>query len=435
MQTGSGEGFDCAVTRAIAALRDDLPYVLALSGGMDSMVLLHALATRGLNLRVLHVNHGLQAKASDWARFCVEQSACYGLQCHVLQPGQPAPGANVEAWAREQRYACLSAALRPAEILLTAHHQRDQAETVLLNLLRGSGLRGLAGMHALRSFGNWRLRRPLLEVSPDALKTYAERHKLAWQDDPSNADARFTRNYLRAEVLPRIRARFPSADAAMARSALLVQEALRLQQLELDEYLDGEALRLDVMAGLPLERRHHVLLQYLSCLQLPWPRFRMRKEIWRQMLEAAPDREPRVAWPGVELRRYRDRLYAMTPLTEDGFPQAWTVGAKGQACWAFGGYLQWTLPEAGVIDVYRGGEVIRHADGRHRRLKHLFQQHGVPPWLRRRMPLLYCAGELLAVGALWQASHVPGLQWRWLMENASGTGTQASGIAGEHESS
>ncbi len=408
---GNSAKADPGVAEAVAALARPGRYVLAFSGGIDSTVLLHAAAARrdeGLCLRALHVNHGLHPQAADWARHCREQAAALGVDCQVLML-DAAPAGNLEAWARERRYAVLGAALREGEVLLTAHHQQDQAETVLLHLLRGSGELGLAAMAGARRLGSHRLLRPLLSVSSAQIASYAQAEGLHWLEDPANRDLRFDRNFLRQEILPRLSARFGGVESNLARSASLLGDLGGL--IDPGSFSEGGGLSLGRLATAPPALRDRVLLAWLRQRDLPAPRHRMLKQIWRQFLEAAPDAEPQVSWPGAELRRYRGILHAMPPL-EPLRPLHWRLETEGEADWPFGGRIRWRLPFAAEVRIPQGGEQIV-LGGHRRRLKSLFQQAGVPPWERRRTPLLWCGERLLAVGNRWHTvGHGPD-EWRW----------------------
>ena len=306
-----------AATDWVAALPGALPaatgFAVAFSGGRDSTVLLHALAGRVQPLRALHVEHGLHPQASDWADHCRAVAQSLGLPCEVLRLDEAPPSGNQEAWARERRYAALGAALGEEECLLTAHHAQDQAETLLLNLLRGSGPRGLAAMPARRRLpGGQYLARPLLAIFPEQLADYAARHGLAWVEDPANQDRRFDRNFLRHEILPRLRERQPGAVAALARSAGFAAELVAGDDLaeDLAALADGAQIDVAGLRALPECRRNRVFFAWLRAQGLPLPRRRMLAEIWRQMLDARRDSQPVVAWPGAELSRQRDKIQA-----------------------------------------------------------------------------------------------------------------------------
>ena len=209
------ENLQQAVYHKLVSIPATRRYLVAYSGGLDSTVLLHILASLAPRLKVsvlaIHVDHRLQAKSKKWAQFCL--ATCKELavpaQVHTLE-GSPPKGASVEAWAREQRYARIAAQIEPGDTVVTAHHQRDQAEALLLQLFRGAGPHGLAATAGQTSLGRGTLLRPLLDVGYASLKDYAHAHELKWLEDPSNGDQRFDRNFLRGEILPRLRNRWPS---------------------------------------------------------------------------------------------------------------------------------------------------------------------------------------------------------------------------------
>jgi tRNA(Ile)-lysidine synthase len=227
------------LSAALAELTQRMPvrvagYCVGLSGGLDSAVLLHALVSLqragvGSPLRVLHVDHALLPDSAAWASRCERLADAYGTECAVLRiDARPRPGESPEAAAREARYAALAGALRPDEALLTAHHADDQLETVLLQLFRGGGLRGLAAMPRSARLGRgWHLR-PLLEFERAELLAWARHERLDWIEDPSNVNARFDRNYLRHDVLPAVRARWPSVARTVARTAGYAAEAAEI---------------------------------------------------------------------------------------------------------------------------------------------------------------------------------------------------------------
>lgn len=408
---------DALIASALRIIAPGTSCAVAYSGGRDSSVLLHALAhlRPELPLRALHVDHGLHAASADWAEFCARSCRQLGVEFQALRPDGPAAQSNREAWAREQRYALLVDALRPGEVLLTAHHQRDQAETLLLNLLRGSGAEGLAAMPVARSVGDHQLLRPLLGVSAERMAFYARAHGLNWIEDPSNAATNQDRNFLRHEVLPLLASRFGRVEANLARSAALLGE---IDHLEPDWAVLAPtgALQLDALAEINAAGRNHVLRCWLRRQDLPSPRYRMLSQLWQQCLAAGPDRLPVIRWPGCELRRYRRQLFAMRPLVE-ATPIDWTVTGTGRRDWPWGGEIRWCLHGEGQVHTLQGGEVIELAQGR-RRLKTLFQAAGVPPWERRRLPLLSVDGRLVAVADRWRAADFPDTAWCWRVNDS-----------------
>jgi tRNA(Ile)-lysidine synthase len=292
---------------------------VAYSGGLDSAVLLSALASlrarEHFALRALHIDHRLQAPSADWARAARRRARKLRVPCRIIElsiaRGQRQ---SIEAAAREARYRALAAALAPDELLLTAHHQEDQLETVLLALLRGSGVRGLSAMGAVTPWAGRLLLRPLLAVSRQQLEQFARAHRLDWSEDPSNVDERFDRNYLRGSVLPLIRRRWPAAAATVSRSAAHLAEARGLlEQLAgsgLADARDGGALCVSALRRLALPQRRNAVRQWIAERGLQPPDHRRVREICGPMLAARQDALPRVSWRGGELRRYADRLFA-----------------------------------------------------------------------------------------------------------------------------
>ncbi|MFN2309960.1 MAG: tRNA lysidine(34) synthetase TilS [Gammaproteobacteria bacterium] len=437
-------------------------YWVAFSGGLDSQVLLHALAARRARLPgllgALHVNHNLQDPASAWAAHCRKVCADLAVPYRVLEvDAQPAPGESPEAAARAARYRALAGAVPPDGVLLTAHHRDDQAETLLLQLLRGAGPKGLAAMPASIDVA-WverqrnpgfaplnpgypvRLVRPLLECARDDLHAYAQGHDLAWIEDPSNACTDYDRNFLRHEILPRLRARWPALGATLARSAGHQAEATGLlDELAALDLAPGPAHTLSVSALLRLSapRRANLLRHWLARQRLPLPSRAVLAEIDRALLHAAADAQPVVCWGGVCLRRYRDALMIDAPATAGAAAEA--VDSGRCIDWAVQQPL--SLP-AGILSaepVRGGGVACRHLEGgrcqvrfrrggerlqpagrrQHHSLKHLFQEAGVPPWERARVPLIYRGDTLIAVAGHWvcegfqAAENQAGLHFLW----------------------
>jgi tRNA(Ile)-lysidine synthase len=393
---------------------------VALSGGLDSSVLLHAMAEvaheRSIRLRALHVDHGLQAESAAWAQSCRAACDAAGIPLQVVSLGLEVPrGASVEAAAREARYAALAAQLSAGERLLTAHHRDDQLETVLIQLLRGAGVAGLAAMPARARLGRgWQLR-PLLDVDRAELRAYADRHGLAWHEDPMNEALRFDRGYLRARVLPAIRERWPSAAATVARGAAHLAEASRLladvAAADAAGILDAGRLSLEGLGRLPRERQVNLLRWWLREEGLRPPAAAQLGAVLPDFFSARADGAPRLAWPEGEIRRYRGRLYAGRPLPARPRAVAWGEAATFDLGAGLGSLqlveaadsgLRAPLPAAPELRFRVGGETIKPHPGRPRkRLKDLCQEAGIVPWMRDRLPLLYVDGRLAAVGDLW----------------------------------
>ncbi len=406
-------------------------YVVAYSGGLDSHVLLHAMTTLRPQLPVgtggvvaLHVDHGLQEQSAAWATHC--QTVCAGLDvpCEVLSvDARPLQGEGPEAAAREARYQALAQWLCPGDCLLTAHHQDDQAETLLLQLMRGAGPRGLAAMPLHSPLGRAMLARPLLELSRQALEGYARAHGLSWVDDPSNRHTHLDRNFLRHEILPRLQQRWPSLHRTLARGAGHQGEAAALLDSLGRQDLAGlgvtEAKSCVPVAGLgQLEpvRQRNLLRSWLYGLGLPMPSQTVLERVRTEMLTPREDAMPLVHWTGAEVRRYRGQLYAMPPLAEHDPARslAWADTASPLPLESAGGVLSAravqgeglraaALAEAGCrVAFRRGGEHCRPSGRGHRHsLKKLFQEQGIPPWQRDRLPLIFIGSELAAVANLW----------------------------------
>jgi tRNA(Ile)-lysidine synthase len=395
-------------------------YLVAFSGGCDSTVLLHALQALGNELPApllaVHVDHGLQAPSSRWAAHCAALCAGWQVACECRRVDAHAEaGESREAAARRARYGALAAAMRPGDVLLTAHHRDDQAETFLLQLLRGAGPRGLAAMPGCVSFGKGHLARPLLGFSRAQLCDYARRQGLAWIDDPSNFDTVFDRNYLRNTILPPLIERWPAAPRAIARASTHQAEAaLLLDELaaeDLGRLQSGDALHIAGLRALSQQRARNLLRYRIRSLGLPVPDAGRTQRILDEVVNARKDATPRVAWPGAEARRYRDRLFllpALPPVPADAFPWDGRTPLVAPGL----GVLDASDVPGGLDPVWRGarlqvrfgvaGERCRPVGGAHHHsLKKLWQAAGVPPWERERTPLLYVNGVLAAVGTRW----------------------------------
>ena len=416
---------------------------IAYSGGRDSSVLLHAAADlwrdgRVAALRALHVDHGLHPDAPRWRAHCAATCSALGVPfASVAVDAQPRAGESPEAAARDARYVALAKLLAPGEWLLTAHHRDDQAETLLLQLLRGAGLAGLAAMPAHAPFAGGRLVRPLLDLGRDVLAAYASRHALEWCEDPGNAVLAPDRNYLRHVVLPALAQRWPAAATCLARSAAHCAEAAELLDTlaagdlaAIGVPADSPALPLAALRPLPAPRRRLLLRHWLAGLGLPLPGRRVLARIDDEMLGAAADRSPCVAWPGAELRRHRETLYAQPPMpgAVDRSTRDWDPARPLELPWGTlsarpvrGSGLDpaQLVPGRVVVTTRAGGERLRLPGRPTRPLKKLLQEAGVPPWRRARLPLVWIDGALAAVAGLWIAAdfaaapEAPGLGLEW----------------------
>jgi tRNA(Ile)-lysidine synthase len=370
--------------------------------------------------RAMHVHHGLHADADRWARHCQEICAALGVELEIVhvQVMRDA-GEGIEAAARQARYAAFAAALREGECLVTAHHQDDQAETVLLRLLRGSGAGGLGAMRALRPFANGQHWRPLLATPRAVLADYAQAHGLSWIDDPSNASEHHDRNFLRHRVMPVLHERWPQAAAALARSAALLSDHASLldgetaRKLAQVQGVDPNTLSVISLQQFSAPWRALIVRQWIESLDLPTLPATGVDMIEQELLSARADASAEFRWHGAVIRRWRDLLYAEA-LVRD-LPSDWRVAWNGAAPLQLptgmhliqipvGAASAEIAPQLSPFNVAsrRGGERITLPGRTHSHaLKNVLQEFGVPPWQRRRLPLVFAAdGELLAVGDL-----------------------------------
>ncbi|MGJ7903381.1 tRNA lysidine(34) synthetase TilS [Lysobacter sp. 1R34A] len=418
------------ITAALGAL-PPTPLCVGYSGGLDSTALLHALAAsaqaRAQGLRAWHVHHGLHPQADAWAAHCAETCARLGLEFSVSRVSVAAAGDGPEAAARRARHAAFAAGLGDGETLLLAHHRDDQAETVLLRLLRRSGPDGLAAMRAWRDCGRGRLWRPLLDLPRAALQAYASAQGLQWIDDPSNDEHHYDRNFLRHRVLPVLRERWPHADAAFAASARLNAQAAELldneDALALAEVrsLDPQALSRSGLRALPSARRARVLRRWVATLGLPPLAAEGVAQVEARLLDARADAEAEFVWHGAVVRAWRDLLHAERQ--RPALAGDWQAEWDGRAALALPDGGEWRLHGADRFEApclahgRRGGERIALPGRSHRHaLKQALQDLGVPPWERRRLPLLSSAdGELLAAGDLLLSARMDA----WLRERGA----------------
>lgn len=413
---------------------------LGLSGGLDSMVLLHALAALELTVPViaLHVNHQISPYSNQWQAQC--EASCRALNVPFLaeRVAVKVSGRGLEDAARAARYAVFEQHLQAGDVLLTAHHADDQAETLLLRLLRGAGPRGLAAMASARPLGLGTLCRPLLTVARAALQTYAEAQQLVWVDDESNADIHYDRNFLRHQIMPLLAQRWPQVNQRFQQSAKLCGDAdqllgeLAAEDLSRSERCAerlGESLCLVFLVSLSLARRHNLLRHWLQLQGCTVPEQSHLLQVEQQLIAGRQDAEAAVTWGGMTLHRYRNRLYAV-PVVEGGVEGgagsdnqttdflggSVTLGGQDKRCVLIGGgslsfeycesvpdnrYLRADLTSL-QLTRRQGGERCQPAGRTHSQtLKRLLQEYALEPWWRPQLPLIFCNDHLVAVGDLW----------------------------------
>jgi tRNA(Ile)-lysidine synthase len=438
--------FGAAVLAAV--LDRDVPVgarglVVGLSGGPDSACLLTAVkeaaATRASfwPVRAVHVDHGLQAAsdalAASAARLCRHLEVPLALASVEVETGR---GVSLEAAARAARYRAFERALEPDECLLTAHHAKDQAETLLLQLLRGAGLKGLSAMPPCRRFGKgWHVR-PLIDITPEALASYRAARGVEALEDPMNRDVRFDRVYLRARVWPALEARWPGAALALTRTAHHLADAQTLLDHRAADTMrrlrDGEALLVAGLRALGARERLSVLRHWLNDFGVTPPSTRKLTEAVRQVMTADSDHLPEIVWGEHALRRYQARLFVTSAAVPAlGAPQEWRIAPGARLELGEGlGTLRWTeqrggldgarLPEILCVRRRSGGETLKVGTrARTQSVQHLCQAMGVLPWMRDALPMLYAHDALIAIGDIWQdarwrvAPDVPGFGCVW----------------------
>jgi tRNA(Ile)-lysidine synthase len=387
---------------------------------MDSSALLSVLAglaTRlQFSLRAVHVNHGISPNAARWTDFCARRCERLGVPLQVEAVDiTPYRNLGLEGAARKARYEVFARV--DADFLVLAQHRDDQAETLLLRLLRGSGLRGLAAMSSVRPLAGARARlmRPLLDAPRDEIEAYARSQGLDWIEDESNADTARHRNFLRHEVLPVLEKQFPAARAAMARAAGNLGEARELldelARGDLDGCRDGDAVEVPALLALGDPRAKNALRYWCETRAIQPLSAARLGELLRQLKESRADAQAGLSAGEWTFLRYRNRLHLQpsAPVLQRDLDEEWN-GENALPLFALGGVLKFK-PEEGrglsverlrsgrvSVRLRRGGERMRLDHRRPRRtLKNLFQERGVPPWRRDRLPLLYCGESLISV--------------------------------------
>jgi tRNA(Ile)-lysidine synthase len=388
---------------------------IALSGGVDSMVLLDAAAraatARRVRVSAIHVHHGLSPNADLWEHFCAEQCAARDvpLTVHRLRLARK-PGQSLEALARAGRYAHFMASA--VDVVALAHHADDQAETVLLQLLRGAGPRGLAAMPAFRR-GAPALMRPLLSLTRETLATYARHRGVAWIEDESNADTRHRRNLLRQDIAPKLAAVFAGYPATLVRAASHQAEASalldELAAIDAGSAIDDAGLDRAHLAGLSTARAANLLRWFLRHRGLRPPSDARLADMLRQLRGASGDARTRIAHDGAEIGCYRGRVVVHAP-TVAAFAVTWRGSPELHLP---GGVLAFEPTESEGVAAAKlaqaevtvrsrvGGERIRLATNRPRHgVKKLLQRANLTVWQRQALPLVWCGDQLVAIPGL-----------------------------------
>lgn len=413
-------------------------FILALSGGLDSRVLLHLMGRfirqyPQYRCQAVHVHHGLSANADSWAEHCQQWAQEEGIECQV-EPVTLTLGKriSVEQQAREQRYLALGRHVQPNDVLLTAQHADDQLETFLLALKRGSGPAGLAAMPEHSVFAAGYHLRPLLHASRRAIMAYGTDHRLNWVEDESNQDLRYDRNFLRHQITPHLLDRWPGMRKAVARSAKLCGE----QEALLHELLAtrlASALHSDhslMIAKLESERIGKQLIrQWLSRFDVRMPSQAQLQQIWQSVVMAQEDANPQLCWHNHQIRRYKQRLYVVKQWPDLShwrqiceIDQVYPLPQElGSISLRHSDHGLLRLPQDGeVVSVrFEPGSIEVKPQGRvgKRKIKKLFQEYGIPSWNRRRTPLIFYDEQLVAVAGLFVVDEFSGrdcdLDWQY----------------------
>jgi tRNA(Ile)-lysidine synthase len=391
--------------------------IVGFSGGLDSTVLLHNLAQQPQlieRLSVVHIDHGLSPNASAWRNHC--QDFCNWLQVPLtIQAVEFNRKTNIEAHARTARYQALSSLLAQQECVLLAHHADDQAETVLLQLFRGTGIDGLSAMASIQPLGLGELARPLLSHTRERLEIYAHQHDLHWIDDESNDNHHFSRNYLRQKVMPLLEDKWPSVVKNIITCAQHCHQAqVNLEDLAILDYCDLQTaphiLPITDLKTKSFARLVNVLRYWLKKNQVKTPTTNILQRIVTELVYARKDAIPCVEWGNVRIRRFQEQLYLITNL-ECNSGSLETRSAS--ICWEnfpaqlsiAHGYLSAQPASQGlcipagskiIVRFRQGGETF-YWRGQTKSLKKLLQQWRIPPWKRETIPLIYINNDLAAV--------------------------------------
>lgn len=386
---------------------------VGLSGGLDSIALLHALSLLTeckAKLQAIHVHHGLSPHAHAWETFCRKQcqSLTIPLQVqHIKISGTE----NLESKAREARYAVYASCIQPGEALVLAHHLDDQLETFLLNALRGTGLTGLAAMPMHRVWQGIDIYRPMLSTPKSAIQAYAKVHDLKWVEDESNQNIDFSRNFLRHEIFPKIAKVWPHYRQSLAHTIKSCQSVLESLETEVYQHIALSDLSSKILDLKPLKHLNElqmfqILRQWFKQQNLPSPSLAFLREMGQQMIWSKRlDTTPKLVWKSYHFYVYQEKIYcispkeALTPGIWFNFPDSY-LGI--QAIPSASGIAIHAKHDKVEVRYRQGGERLLYR-GHHRELKKMFQEFKVPPFLRETIPLIYVNDELKAVVGYWYA--------------------------------
>jgi tRNA(Ile)-lysidine synthase len=405
-----------AISDAIKEQKPTTTWIVAYSGGVDSHVLLHQLslaaAAQQISVKAIHVNHGLHPDADQWTSHCLQecQKINIPLQVHSININRQ-PQQSLEAVARKERYAILQNAINKNCILVTGHHLDDQAETLLLQLFRGSGVKGLASMPTRQSFGDGLHIRPLLQATRDSIYQYANKHHLNYIHDDSNDDTKFTRNYIRHQVMPILKKQWPSISSSICRSSRHCADAdqlLTTYAAETIKKLSSSTIDITAMNNLTTKQQQNILRQWISANQYQPPTTKQLQQI-QGMISTPNEKQPEVQLKNYEIRRHKKQLYILKPLQNHNPSQviSWNMTHDLTLTHGLGTlnkkHILNNIPSSTdknkiTVRFRQGGErwkksnqTITHC------VKNLMQEENIEPWLRDRIPLIYEDSTLIYI--------------------------------------
>jgi len=414
---------ECKLHDCLTQIDVNKSICIAYSGGIDSTVLLHAVsiacASTGHSHKAIHVNHQLHADSQLWEQHCIQQAKIFNVAIENLKVDVTQyRDHGIEGAAREARYQAFTEALTVHDVLLTAHHADDQIETVLLQLFRGTGVQGLAGCAQARTLGNALLMRPLLDVSRQDIESYAQKHQLNWLNDPSNDSLIHDRNYLRHEIMPMLHSRWQGLRETIGRSTQWQSESANmLDYLASTDLLgaidENNLLTIENIAGLDNVRLKNALRGWIRRSGCSMPSAEVLERVINDAIYSREDCEPCIRWQNNEIRKYRGCLYLQNVITEHDPTQTYEwdlqkslVISSPQMTLTRQQLEDFGLDVTGIDQLsvrFRvGGEIMRpRGRGCQKELKALFQEAGIEPWLRDRIPLLFDEQQLVFVWGHW----------------------------------